>query len=159
MKKSKLPDDVVSVLIETSKSYRGIADFEATGENMTPIIHQIRGILERYGIDWNLANAMLSRENETQIKLKRLIHRLESLGEYVKCDAKFFMNEKSRIGIVIDKSPDGQLLKIKSVEHPKLFSMSKSNVIFLQNIDEAPEFILLKNPKSGKRFWTKKITG
>ncbi|MFQ5637995.1 MAG: hypothetical protein ACE5IR_08355 [bacterium] len=50
MKKSKLPDDVVSVLIETSKAYRGIADFEGTGENMTPIIHQIRGILERYGI-------------------------------------------------------------------------------------------------------------
>lgn len=87
-----------------------------------------------------------------------LLHRLALLGEYVRCDPKFFIDKKARIGIVIDKSPDEQLLKIKSVEHPKLFFMPKSNVISLQNIDEAPDFILLKNPKNGKRFWTIKIT-
>lgn len=48
----KLPEDVIFALMETSRAYQGVGDFEGTGENMGYVIGPVRDVLEKYGIDW-----------------------------------------------------------------------------------------------------------
>lgn len=47
------------------------------------------------------------------------------LLDLVECDAKWFLDKKEHYGKVIGISPNGERLKISSIDYPRLFWLSK----------------------------------
>jgi len=51
-KLSDVPPDIVKLLLDINSAYHGIGDWEGTGENIEPLIGDLRDLLKKYNIKW-----------------------------------------------------------------------------------------------------------